>query len=145
MARYHYFLEPPNNGTLLSTGSCIKPLILKGSNFQAIECLIFFYNQPYKRGRSPKSALMDRIAQQLPWCSDHDKLEELRRPDIFDYKTVDWLDVTAHRKELNRIWQMGSHLHTTSKGRRRKNFEDSALISKSGLLITEYEIAAYGK
>ena len=61
------------------------------------------YNQPYKRGRSPKSALMDRIAQQLPWCSDHDKLEELRRPDIFDYKTVDWLDVTAHRKELNRI------------------------------------------
>lgn len=62
-----------------------------------------FYNQPYNRGRSPKSALMDRIAQQLPWCSDHDKLEELRRPDIFDYKTVDWLDVTAHRKELNRI------------------------------------------
>lgn len=46
---------------------------------------------------------MDRIAQQLPWCSDRDKLEELRRPDIFDYKTVDWLDVTAHRKELNRI------------------------------------------
>ena len=39
---------------------------------------------------------------------------------------------------------MGSHLHTTSKGRRRKNFEDSALISKSGLLITDYEIAAYG-
>ena len=62
-----------------------------------------FYIQPYKRGRSPKSALMDRIAQQLPWCSDRDNLEELRRPDIFDYKTVDWLDVTAHRKELNRI------------------------------------------
>ena len=39
MARYHYFLEPPNNGTLLSTGSCIKPLILNGSNLQAIECL----------------------------------------------------------------------------------------------------------
>lgn len=89
---------------------------------------------------------MDRIAQQLPWCSDRDKLEELRRPDIFDYKTVDWLDVTAHRKELNRIWQMGTHLHTTSKGRRRKNFEDSALIyGESGLLITEYEIAAYRK
>ena len=28
----------PDNGTLLSTGSCVKPLILKGSNFQAIEC-----------------------------------------------------------------------------------------------------------
>ena len=40
---------------------------------------------------------------------------------------------------------MGSHLRTTSKGRRRKNCEDSALISKSGLLIAEYEIAAYGK
>ena len=33
MDRYQCFLEPPNNGTLLSTGSCIKPLILKGSNF----------------------------------------------------------------------------------------------------------------
>ena len=41
---------------------------------------------------------------------------------------------------------MGTHLHTTSKGRRRKNFEDSALIyGESGLLITEYEIAAYRK
>ena len=39
MDRYQYFLEPPNIGTLLSTSSCVKPLILKGSNFQAIECL----------------------------------------------------------------------------------------------------------
>ena len=65
--------------------------------------ITFNHKQPYKRGHSPKSALMDRIAQQLPWCSDRDKLEELRRPDTFDYKTVDWLDVTAYRKELNRI------------------------------------------
>jgi len=47
---------------------------------------------------------MDRIAKQLPWCSDYDKIEQLRRPDIFDNKTVDWLEVTAHGKEeLNRI------------------------------------------
>ena len=61
--------------------------------------------QAYKKGRSPKSALMGRITKQLPWCSDHDEIEQLRRPDIFDNKTVDWLEVTAHSKaaELNRI------------------------------------------
>ena len=60
--------------------------------------------QPYKKGCSPKSALMDRIAQQLAWSSAQDKIEQLTRPDIFDNKTVDWLEVTAaHSKELNRI------------------------------------------
>jgi len=46
---------------------------------------------------------MERIAKQLPWCSEQDKIEQFRRPDIFDNKTVDWLAVTAHSKELNRI------------------------------------------
>jgi len=59
--------------------------------------------QLYKKGRSPKSALMERIAKQLPWCSEQDKIEQFQRPDIFDNKTVDWLAVTAHSKELNRI------------------------------------------
>ena len=60
--------------------------------------------QPYKRGISPKSVLMDRIAKQLPWCPDNNKMEELERPDIFDNQTVDWIKVTAHNKaELNTV------------------------------------------
>ncbi|XP_020615963.1 uncharacterized protein LOC110053977 [Orbicella faveolata] len=58
---------------------------------------------PYKKGRSPKSALMERIAKQLPWYSAQDKIEQFRRPDISDNKTVDWLAVTAHSKEFNMI------------------------------------------
>lgn len=58
---------------------------------------------PYRKGRSPKSALMERIAKQLPWSSTQNKIKQFRRPDIFDNKTVDWLAVTAHSKELNRI------------------------------------------
>lgn len=46
---------------------------------------------------------MDRIAKQLPWASAQDKVEQFKRPDIFDNKTVDWLEVTAHSEELNRI------------------------------------------
>ncbi|XP_031562637.1 uncharacterized protein LOC116298358 [Actinia tenebrosa] len=58
----------------------------------------------YKKGRSAHSALMKRIEQQLPWCPDKDKLEPIRRPDIFDYKTVDWIAVTSHsRDESTRI------------------------------------------
>lgn len=46
---------------------------------------------------------MERIAKQLPWYSAQDKIEQFRRPDISDNKTVDWLAVTAHSKEFNMI------------------------------------------
>ncbi|XP_068670570.1 putative uncharacterized protein C7orf78 [Montipora foliosa] len=59
---------------------------------------------PYNTGQSPKSGVMDRIIKQIPWCPDDDKMEELRRPDIFDNKTVDWLKVTTYNKaEMNRV------------------------------------------
>lgn len=41
---------------------------------------------------------MDRIAEQLPWCPDNNRMEELGRPDIFDNTTVDWIKVTAYNK-----------------------------------------------
>lgn len=47
---------------------------------------------------------MDRIAKQLPWCPDNNKMEELERPDIFDNQTCDWIKVTAYNKaELNTV------------------------------------------
>ncbi|PFX24890.1 uncharacterized protein LOC111331089 isoform X1 [Stylophora pistillata] len=64
---------------------------------------LILHKGPYNKGRTPGSALMRQIAKQLPWCSPQDKIEQFARPDIFDDKTIDWLEVTAHSKELNRI------------------------------------------
>ena len=81
---------------------CLVPYLTT----HAWNCSLFLFHktlQPYKKGHLPGSALMRQIAKQLPWCSPQDKIEQFSRPDIFDNKTADWLEVTAHSKELNRI------------------------------------------
>lgn len=42
---------------------------------------------------------MNRIMKQLSWYSGNLTMLRLERPDIKDYKTVDWLKVTEHSKD----------------------------------------------
>ena len=42
---------------------------------------------------------MQRIEKQLPWFPHKNKIEPIRRPDIFDHKTVDWIAVTSHERD----------------------------------------------
>ncbi|XP_001641159.2 uncharacterized protein LOC5521353 [Nematostella vectensis] len=53
----------------------------------------------YRKHHSAPSALMHQIEKQLPWCPDRDKIEPIMRPDIYDYKTKDWIAVTGHSPE----------------------------------------------
>jgi hypothetical protein len=39
---------------------------------------------------------MNKILKQLSWYSGDLAVPKLERPDINDYKTVDWLHVTQH-------------------------------------------------
>lgn len=81
-----------------------KQMITYREQDQSWKPSLFLPKGPYKRGISPKSVLMDRIAKQLPWCPDNNKMEELERPDIFDNQTCDWIKVTAYKKtELNTV------------------------------------------
>ena len=54
--------------------------------------------EKYQRGLSDDQIRMNKILKQLSWYSG-DAIPNVERPDINDYKTVDWLHVTQHSKD----------------------------------------------
>ena len=66
-----------------------------------------FLRQAYKKGRSPHSALMQRIEKKLGWQNEREKIGDLKRPDVDDYKIKDWCDITKAPDEKAGPYALG--------------------------------------
>ncbi|XP_028397666.1 uncharacterized protein LOC114521406 isoform X2 [Dendronephthya gigantea] len=76
-----------------------KPFLTNAEQQPKWDHNLFLKKEKYQRGLSEEEIRMNRIMKQLSWYSGDVVVETLDRPDIKDYKLVDWLRVTRHSED----------------------------------------------
>lgn len=77
----------------------LKPFVTSTKQNPKWEKSLVLQKEKYHQGISGDHTRMNQIVKQLSWCLQNEKTLALDRPDIKDYKTIDWLQVTRHPKQ----------------------------------------------
>jgi len=61
--------------------------------YTSSEKMLYHPKEKYMNGRNPKDVFFSKVNETLDWVKRSEKLT-LSRPDIYDNKTIDWLEIT---------------------------------------------------